>query len=203
MAAAVMALLLVGVYGHYETTHDIPNPFWGTFTQQFTYTPEQGPPGGGLLVSRPDAIVGRYLADYIRVAGTYPCADDLDDYQDDNDRFLLGHPCGVARPVASFAIASVRVYVYGTTLIREPQAEVRYAVTYADGRTHAYAMILGAWHHDGYWLAFTNQDCWSAIALLDLYPDIVSQVPSGAEYIPLAPNGQLDGTKCQPASAAG
>lgn len=203
VAIGVTAVLLVGVplgvYGHYETTHDIPNPFWGTFTREFTYTPEQGPPGGGLIVSRPDVIVGRYLADYIRVAGTYPCAQDPNRYVEDEDPVMKGQRCPITRPVATFAITATRVYGAGRTTMRFPIAEVRFGIAYADGHSWASSLFLGTRHYHDYFLSYTHQDCWRSIDILDFYPAIVSQAPPGAEYPTLAPDGHETGLQCHPA----
>ncbi len=204
LASCILLCGLLGIYGRYKTTHDIPNPFWGVFNESFSYTPEQGPPGGGLLVSRPDVIVRQYLTDYIRVAHTYPCVQDLNQYESDQDPFLLGKPCTVTRPVASFAVTSVRVYVAGESLGRFPSADVNYVVTYADGRSWASSIVGMIPHrHDSYVFAYAHQDCWDSDGLLLLYPAIVPQVPPGAEYPVREPNGNITSFQCQPAETTG
>ncbi|HEU5439563.1 MAG TPA: hypothetical protein VFU88_09760, partial [Ktedonobacterales bacterium] len=74
-------------------------------------------PSGDLLDSRPEQIVAQYLADYIAVAGTFPCAADLASYPFRDihvgDQFLLGHGCRVQRPVASATVLSVWVHHKG------------------------------------------------------------------------------------------
>ena len=48
----ILISVFIGIKVHqflYERTHDIPNPTWGTFNGGYTYTPQQGPPGPGLL----------------------------------------------------------------------------------------------------------------------------------------------------------
>jgi hypothetical protein len=174
---------LLGVYGHYETTHDIPNPFWSVFNRTFTYTPEQGPPAG-LFRSRPDEITRQYLTDYIRVAGTYPCVHDLDrydlDYYNEPDLFLQGKPCTVTRPVASFAVISVTIARSHCDCI-PVFAAVHLRVGYADGQSHDFSRDMVPWHYERDWLTLGNMDCWVGDTS-DLYPDIVSQVPPGVQY---------------------
>jgi hypothetical protein len=78
IVVAIISVLLTVLYsvsttlGRYETTHDIPNPWWGAFNGSYGYTPEQGPPSPELMVTQPETIIARYLSDYIDFAGTYP-----------------------------------------------------------------------------------------------------------------------------------
>jgi len=193
-------LLLLGVYGHYETTHDIPNPFWTFFNGTLTYTPEQGPPAG-LFRSRPDEITRQALTDYIRVAGTFPCAEDLDTYDLYNDPFLLRkqNPCTVTRPVASFAITSVTMVRGGSE--HGTFFDVHFRVVYADGQSHDFSIFMIPHQHDTYWLTMSNMDCWDG-ALSDLYPDIVPQVPPGVAYYGAGPNGGEVTFRCHASTGA-
>jgi hypothetical protein len=207
-AAAAVLLLLVGVLAAllfnpqaiYERTHDIPNPSWGLFNGTFTYTPEQGPPSPELLRTRPDVIVGQYLADYISVAGTYPCAQDLSHYVDldlhGGDPVLAGQGCQVDRPMAAVHITSVDVgKVRGSIESGRPMAVVSFEVAYQDGERWTNTFELRPQRYDGYFLTWVHLDCWSAVDTLRFYPDIVPTVPSGLDYLPA---GTIGNFACKP-----
>jgi hypothetical protein len=86
-------------YGPYLTGHNIANPYWGVFNGSYSCTLEQGPPSPVLMVTRPETVIGRYLGDDIRLAGTYPCSSDTYHHGNDADPVFTGHPCPVVRPV--------------------------------------------------------------------------------------------------------
>jgi hypothetical protein len=198
-AICLLLFGLFGVYGRYETTHDIPNPFWATFNRTFTYTPEQGPPSRDLFATRPDIVVRQYLADYLRLAGTYPCVQNLDGYNVDYDPFLDGKPCTVVRPVASVAITSVTVAPPGCDC-GPAMAEVHFRVLYTDGQSYLSFMTLVPIESDPYWLTETHMDCWMSNDFFRLYSDIVSQAPPGVRY---RVRGEIGGYRCQPAETTG
>lgn len=181
---AVLLALLVAVglalYGAHETTHDLPNPFWGLFNRSFTYTPEQGPPAAGLVDTRPDVIVQQYLTDYLRVAGTYPCAQDPSTYDDFEDPITHGQPCPVHRPVVGFVVTSVYVGILPTIDLGAPGAEVHIQVSYADGERLVSTITLTPHRYQNYLLAYVHQDCWD---LPLFYPEAVPQAPRGVWYV--------------------
>lgn len=191
---AVLLVLLVGValvpHAAYETTHDLPNPFWGLFNRSFSYTPDQGPPAAGLVDTRPDLLVRQYLADYIRVAGTYPCAQDPSTYDEFEDPIVHGQPCPVHRPVATFLVTSVYVGILDTIDVGAPGAIVGFEVRYVDGERLASTLTLTPYRYQNYFLAYIHQDCWD---LPTFYPDVVPQVPRGVWYVTATGENQ-----CQP-----
>src|SRR5689334_8498200 len=73
VGSTVLLLALLISYIHYEVAHNLPNPYWGIFGTSYSYSFEAGPPGVGLVETRPDEIVSRYIHEYIGVAGTFPC----------------------------------------------------------------------------------------------------------------------------------
>ena len=81
MLCSLLSVWLIP-YAQYKSSHDIPNPFWGVFGKTVTYTPEQGHPVPISWIHVPEAVVLQYIADYQKLAGTYPCALDLANYQE-------------------------------------------------------------------------------------------------------------------------
>ena len=83
VAAAVLSVVMIaacsvlGTYASYASTHNVPNPWWATFGKSFCYRPEHGPPSPVFFVVRPEVVARQYVADYIGLAGTFPCAADL------------------------------------------------------------------------------------------------------------------------------
>lgn len=187
---ALVSIWLVPT-AQYQSSHNIPNPFWGVFGKTVTYTPEQGPPSPDLVVTRPEAVVLAYIADYRKLAGTYPCAQDLAHYDDAHDPVLRGQPCSVHRPVISVTVRSVLLgpyeyypggFGFGVGLFEPPHAEVRVEIRYADGTQHAMDITVNPLQYESYWFTYLHQDCWGSPGILSLYPDIVPQVPKGANY---------------------
>ena len=142
-------------YAQYKSSHDIPNPFWGVFGKTVTYTPEQGPPSSDLVDTRPEAVVLRYIADYQKLAGAYPCALDLANYQEGMDPVLRGQPCSVHRPVASVVVRSVLLGAEHTTQIvaaqiQSPEAYVHLLITYADSTQFAMTLPVQPYRYEIY-----------------------------------------------------
>lgn len=187
LALFVSAVLLFNPHARYEHTHDLPNPYWGLFNGEYSYTPPQGPPGAGLVDSRPERIVVQYIHDYISVAGTFPCASSLADYParlEGGDPVLLGHGCTVRRTVASVTVLSVWVHRFGAELdyYTAPKATVRYRVTYTNGEAFEGTLTLAPMESQRYFLTYIHLTCWQSLDTLLLYPDIVPYVPSGVRY---------------------
>jgi hypothetical protein len=176
----VLACGLLAAYGGYRSSHTFPHPFWGLFNRSFTYTPAQGPPAAGLVDTRPDVLVLQYLSDYLRVAGTYPCAQDPSTYDEFEDPTVHGQPCPYHRPVAAFTVTSVYVGILTTMDLGEPGAVVRYQVSYADGERLVSTLTLTPHRYQNYFLAYIHQDCWD---LPTFYPDVVPHVPRGVWYV--------------------
>lgn len=178
-------------YAQYQSSHNIPNPFWGVFGKTVTYTPEQGPPSPELLDSRPEGVILHLIADYRTLAGTYPCAQDLALYDDAHDPVLDGQPCAVHRPVASVRVRSVLLgpyhnspggFGFGVGLFEPPHAEVHVEITYADGTQHAMTLVVVPRRYESYWLSYLHQDCWGSLSISSMYPHLVAQVPQGVNY---------------------
>lgn len=185
---AVALVLLFNPHALYERTHDIPNPYWGVFNGTFTYTPEQGPPSPALLDSRPEATALAYIHDYITVAGTYPCAQDLGQYHalafGGNDPVLHGTACTVQRPVADVTVTSIFVGRVGKGIgAYSPAARVTYQMTYGDGEQWTDTLELLPERYRSYGLfSYVHQDCWDNLDLLLFYPKIVPDVPPHVAY---------------------
>lgn len=188
VVGAALAALLFNPHALYERTHDVPNPYWGLFNGTYSYTPQQGLPSPDLLDTPPDTVVLHYIRDYISVAGTYPCAQDLAGYADLDlhvgDPVLLGHVCSVHRPVADVAALEVSVGRRGTSIdASRAMVTVRYRVAYADGEAWTAAMQLFPERRQGYFAASIHLNCWDSLETLLLYPRIVSTVPRGIQYV--------------------
>lgn len=158
-------------------TQGIPDVLFRT---SVTYAPEQGPPNPALLDSRPERIVERYLADYISLAGTYPCVQDPSQYDEQQDPVLAGQPCPVTRPVASYVVTSVTIRTHG--LLGYTDAFVAILVTYTSGQQWASALYLGPDKDVGLVLINLHYDCWSSAATLDMFGNLVPDIPPGASY---------------------
>ncbi len=183
---ALLSPLLIP-YAQYKSSHDIPNVFWGVFGKTVTYTPEQGPPSPELLDARPDVVLLQYITDYQALAGTYPCAQDLANYDDGNDPVLRGQPCLVHRPVASVIVRTVQVGAAasspgGIGPFEPPRAEVHLDITYADGSQHAMTFSMIPSRYQKYWFTYLHMDCWASSSFTAMYPRLVSHVPRGSQY---------------------
>ncbi len=175
----------------YEMAHDIPNPWWGIFS----YVPEQGPPSPVLLDTRPETVVEQYIADYVRVAGTYPCVasltavsdpGDFASYEINTDPILRPTgTCTVHRPVASMRMTAVFVGVLGVDT-GVNGAIVNFSLTYATGEHWSNRLILRPYRMTRYYLAFIHQDCWDISGAIWLYyrfyPQPITRRPKGLAY---------------------
>lgn len=194
LALGVSLLVLGGLlsvwlipYAQYQSSHNIPNPFWGVFGKTVTYTPEQGPPSPVLVDSRPEAVMLQYIADYQKLAGTYPCAQDVANYVTSMDPVLIGQPCLVHRPVVSVGVRLVQVGAAasspgGMGPFEPPQAEIHLMIIYAGGTQYAMTISMFPIRYDKYWFSYLHMDCWDSSGIADMYPRLVAQAPSGAHY---------------------
>lgn len=155
----------------------LPDPFFNT---SVTYTPSNGPPNPILLDTRPETVIAAYLDDYIRLAGTYPCAQDLSSF--DSTRAILSLPCPVHRPVASYVITSVMIVPQG--LLEEPYADVRFTMRYQDGTHWASEIDLVPDDYSLFGYFFVHLDCWSSIETFQMFGRLVPDAPRGARYGP-------------------
>lgn len=62
------------------------------------------------------------------------------------------------------------------------EADVQLEITYVNGAQHTMTLIVEPDRYQEYWLTYLHMDCWSSLGILLLYPKLVSQVPSGANY---------------------
>lgn len=169
----VISCLLVSLL-----TQGLPNAFLDT---SVTYAPQQGPPNPALLDSRPETIVQRYLADYISLAGTYPCLQDLSSQYDElDDPVLGGQPCPVTRPVVSYAVTSVRVWTHG--LFGYPEATVSFVITYTAGQQWVNELSILPDRYLNLVVVYLHLDCWSTFATLQMFDHLVPDIPTGATY---------------------
>lgn len=195
MVAVVAVVVLVG-YGRYELSHNLPNPYWGIFGTSYTYTFEAGPPGVGLLDTRPDEIVSRFIYDYIGVAGTFPCVAVLATYETDlfaPDPVRRGEVCPVHRRMAAAHIGTTRVYTTWRTiplLAGTPEAYVSFRIDYEDGERleHEFqleageGLLSGTGQSQPYFRNQIHVKCWSLFEAYGFYPNIVAEPPRGVEY---------------------
>lgn len=175
MCCAVMAL----VYG-LPLAQGVP-----IGEQSVTYTPPQGPTSPILLDSRPEAIVRQYLTDYIRLAGTYPCAQDPASYHEVQEvstgGFLDTGHCAVKRPVASFTIPSVTIRAGG--LLNRSRALVSVTVVYRDGNDWNTEIEMIPDEVQGPWPFATHLTCWESVGTLTMFGQLTPDISSGAEYV--------------------
>jgi hypothetical protein len=157
----------------------IPDPL---FLPSITYTPQQGPPNPALLASRPERLVQRYVADYIGLAGTYPCVPNPTSpyYDEDRDPVLVGQPCRITRPVASYAVISVTIRTHG--LEGRPEAIVALVVRYTSGRQWTSAISMYPDRYVSVPLLYFHLDCWSSLGTLQMFGYLVPEIPAGAGY---------------------
>lgn len=149
--------------------------------QRVTYTPPQGPTSPILLDSRPDEILRQYLTDYIRLAGTYPCARNPTSYEEIADPLLSTGHCGIIRsPVASFLITSVTIQAHG--LLSRPRALVNLTVRYRDGSQWNTEIEMIPDEMQGPWPFATHLTCWFGAGTLLMFGQLTPDIPSGAEY---------------------
>ncbi len=182
VVSVLVAVSVLVVHAGYEMTHDLPNPYWGIFNRGYSYTPEQGPPNAVLLDTRPDVIAMQFLHDYLAVAGTYPCVEQLAGYNEDEgyDPVIEGQPCGVHRQVREMWVTRVTVSEAVLGFLR---AVVHYEVDYADGTRLAGAFHMSTLEHSkAYYLARTHANCWRLLPLIGFYSHRSVTPPRGAEY---------------------
>ena len=158
---------------------DIPNPAWGTFNGGYTYTPQQVPPGPGLLNSRPEDILLQYFHDYNMVYGTIPCAQPISsDAEDIMDQVRVPNigqtmQCANTRKVQSIQIQKIHVYfVGGIAANYDFVADVYFVITYQDGTQWQgdYPLAPDFSWSQIYYRTYIHLDCWTGYSnYLDLY----------------------------------
>lgn len=191
----VALVLLLGVlagsgvlvaHGRYEVSHDIPNPFWATFNETYSYTPGGTSPNLTLFDVAPDTVVHQYLEDYIAVAGTYPCVSDPTQYDVPNanepDPVISGQPCTIKRSVGSIAILEVTVTTETAgPLAGFPKATVRYEVRYPSSAALVGTITFWALRYQSYFRAWTHATCWRGGYLLFFYDSHPTFHPKGVD----------------------
>ncbi len=199
--AVLLAVVVLVGYGSYELSHDLPNPYWGIFGTGYSYTFEAGPPGAGLLDTRPDEIVSRFIHDYIGVAGTFPCLAVLTSYGTAlfaQNPIYRGEACPVHRPVAAVHIGTTRVYTIWRTiplLAGTPEAYVSFRIDYEDGERleNRFQLLSGDGIFKGtgqsqwYFRTQIHVKCWSLFEAEGFYPNRVAEPPRGVEYFTSEP----------------
>jgi hypothetical protein len=180
---AAVALLLICCVLPAVLTQGLPDPLFRT---SITYTPQQGPTNPLLLDSRPERIVLRYVADYLSVAGTYPCAQDLSQYAELDDPVLADQPCHIRQPVASYAVTSVTIRTRGV-LGGAPEAVVILVVHYTDDQQWTHSFGLYPDRYQNLLGIHVHLDCWFTFETLAMFGDLVADIPPGADYS--QPNG--------------
>lgn len=194
LVGLVVGLPALIAHGQYDLTHDIPNPFWALFNPQYAYTPSVAPPNRALYATPPDEVVQQFIADYITVAGTYPCVVNPAQFDFDNtdvrDPVLNGQPCSIHRPVAGVAIDSV-VSSNQTAgpLAGTPQAVVQYTVRYADGETITKSFTLWPMSYLPFFRAWLYQTCWREATIAGFYTTYPKLAPKGVDYFDFSPGG--------------
>lgn len=180
-------LVLLTPLALYERVNNLPNPFWGLLNGGYTYTPQQGPPGPGLLDSRPEDALLAYLHDYIGVAGTYPCVQNLAQWQATGSSYAdpmpEGQHCAVQRAVLS-AIATL-VVIEGPSFEHEPGAQVTFRIRYSDGEALSATAYFTARNGQHYLQAAVHLDCWENVDMLFFYPNVVAHAPPHVAYSPI------------------
>lgn len=188
----LLLLVVAALIPHvrYELTHDLPNPYWGTFWLSYSYTPQQGPPGPSLVETRPDDIALQFIRDYVNVAGTFPCVTPLASYREDSDAGdpvldESGKPCDVHRPIREIHITLVYVRAAFQALRSTPEATVQYRITYMDGEqlSSAFLMIPDTHRSHPYYLTYIRANCWFlSKASLNFYTHAGREPPRGLQY---------------------
>ncbi len=166
-------------YVQQNTDHNIPNPAWGLFNGGYTYTPQQGPPGPGLLNSRPEDTLLQYFHDYTMVYGTIPCAQptssDATDILEQVRVPSIGQTvqCANTRKVQSIQIQKIHIYHHGGTGAGYVLfADIYFTITYQDD-THwqgVYWLVPNFSKSQSYYFTYIHLDCWTGYSnYLDLY----------------------------------
>ena len=176
----IVAMLLLGIYmivnmieiispPSYWNTHDIPNPTWGTYNGGYTYTPQQGPPGQGLLNSRPEDTFIQFLHDYNQIFKTIPCAQptssDADTIMDEVQVPNIGQTvqCANSRIVQSIEITQVQVVTHNAFNGYWVGAFIYFTVRYTNGTMWQANGVLLAdpAYSQKYYTTYIHLDCWS------------------------------------------
>ena len=155
---------------------DIPNPAWGIFNGGYTYTPVKGPPGPGLLNSRPEDTFLQFFHDYMMIFGTIPCAQptssDANDILDQVRVPNIGQTvhCTNTRKVQSIQIQKIYVYHHGGTgggyvLF----ADMYFMIIYQDETQWQgmYALVTDIGRDQAYYFTYIHLDCWSGDGVYD------------------------------------
>ncbi len=156
----------------YWNTHDIPNPTWGMYNGGYTYTPQQGPPGPGLLNSRPEDTFLQFFHDYMMVFGTIPCAQptssDANDILDQVRVPNIGQTvqCANTRVVQSMEITQVQVVTHNAFNGYWVGAMIYFTVRYTNGTLWQanYILLADPEYSQKYYSTYIHLDCWSGDA---------------------------------------
>jgi hypothetical protein len=182
-------LALFIILSMYFQDKDLPNPFWGIYDPAYSYQPQDGPPGKELMDVRPETIWRQYIQDYIQVAGTYPCADSLDVYRQDDlqghqqDPVLNGKPClAKRRIVASVQIERITVE-RGAVGINGFAATISYTIHYSDATQWSDFAVLNPNQGENYLRAYIHLRCWSSVDTIFFYFRVTHQYHISSQNI--------------------
>ena len=148
---------------------DIPNPAWGIFNGGYTYTPAKGPPGAGLLNSRPEDTFLQFFHDYMMVFGTIPCAQPTAEDSDTIlDRVHVPNPgqtpnCANTRVVQSIEVTQVQVVTHNAFNGYWVGAMIYFTVRYTNGTLWQanYTLLVDPQYSQKYYNTYIHLDCWN------------------------------------------
>jgi hypothetical protein len=173
--SVVLILAVSSPFWGYYRTHNIPNPIWGTFNGSYQYVPPQTPPAA-LTESPPDQVLLQFLHDYISLAGTYPCAVDLHEYDftqlDHNGRddpIYQKQPCPIHRPIQTISITNIYIGPKGGFVSRKYEAQVDLYIQYANGEQLRYTFDLLPDKSNVYFWTNIHYNCWEYISMTLFY----------------------------------
>jgi hypothetical protein len=153
-------------HGIYETTHDLPNPYWGILNTTYTYDVAKGPPGKGLVAKQPEDTVRQYITDYISIAGTFPCYQEVSQYtvstfdHHNSDPVLQGLPCSIHRKVTNIVFTTVYIAHVAEGPDGTP-AYVSVRLYYSDETFWSITIRVGPLDGDMYFKTYIRLDCWT------------------------------------------
>jgi hypothetical protein len=161
-------------WGYYRT-HDIPNPIWGIFDGSYQYVPPQTPPAA-LAETPPDQVLLQFLHDYISLAGTYPCATDLQQYDFEqlyhsgrDDPIYQKQPCPIQRPIQMIAITHVFIGHVRGLETGGHVAKIDLHIQYSNGEQLHHTFELSPGKSDMYFLHIIHYKCWLGIGIDRFY----------------------------------
>jgi hypothetical protein len=167
----------------YESNANIPNPIWGNLNGSYSYSVAKGPPSDQLLDVRPDDVVRQYITDYIAIAGTFPCVQDLSQiHEGDGDPLPGKHGCMVHRPVTKIQLTNVDVQLHCRIFFTVcfMVVSVHLVITYSTGQKWEYSEDLFPFRQIAYYRTYIHLGCWNIAP--DFYARIEAHVPKGVLY---------------------